>query len=630
MEKELNPYNTVFALDIGTNSVVGLIGIMEEQTYTIIHSVTRYHKKRAMVDGQIHDIPSVLEIVKEVKEHLEEEIGFVLKQVSIAAAGRALRTITVTQSIPLNQNKEIKRDQMKILEFEALKRAYEEINSSNDDKARYFCVGHSFTKYKLDNMEISNPIGQKGNTVEGQVIATFLPEIVVDSLHTVMEKAGLVVDCMTLEPIAALGIIVPENIRLLNIALIDIGAGTSDIAITKEGAIVGYGMTDVAGDEITEEIAKALLVSFDQAEELKCRLSESEEHRFANILGESLTITSQEVLEMIQGSIHSVAEKIAKGIIDINGKSTSAVFLVGGGSQIPGMGKVLSTYLKIPENRVVLKSTEDILNFNFNNTNLRGPEAITPLGIFRKSIKDHREDFIEISINKSRLTLFRRNNLKVGDALALAKVDPRTLIPQFVHEVSVMVDEQAKKIASPLNHPVEIYLNGKVAGIDTPVKHKDHITFINNHSTYEKSFSLKSLLPKKWQVDYTYYVNGQKSSLDTQVTHRDEILLRKKKRNIHTIKTSKNSDINPREIVEKNKGKVEKTKTIYEKVKVKVNEEWIELPKKRGIVIFTDIFDHIDFDRKEAKGKLTLKINGKRAGFMDELKMGDYIEIYWT
>lgn len=630
MEKELNPYNTIFALDIGTNSVVGLVGISEEQTFTITHSVTRFHKKRAMIDGQIHDIPSVLEIVKEVKEQLEEEIGFVLKQVSIAAAGRALRTVTVKQSIPLNQNKEIKRDQLKILEFEALKKAHEEINSPDDAKAKYFCVGHSFTKYKLDDMEISNPIGQKGNTLEGQIIATFLPEIVVDSLHTVMEKAGLEVDCMTLEPIAALDIIVPENIRLLNIALIDIGAGTSDIAITKEGTIVGYGMTDVAGDEITEEIAKALLVSFDQAEELKCSLSKSEEHRFTNILGESLTVTTQEVLQMIHGSINKVAEKIGKGIIDINGKSASAVFLVGGGSQIPGMGKVLSNYLKIPENRVVMKTTEDILNFKFNNTNLRGPEAITPLGIFQKSIKDHREDFIEISINKARLTLFQRNNLKVGDALALAKVDPRTLIPQFVHEVSVMVDEQAKKIASPLNHPVEIYLNGKLAGIDTPVKHKDHITIINNHSTYEKPFSLKSLLPKKWHVDYTYYVNDQKSSLDTQVTHRDKILLKKKKSIIPTKITTKNSNIDPQGIVEKNEEKAEKTKTVYEKVKIKVNEEWMELPKKRGPVIFTDIFDHIDFDRKEAKGKLTLKINGKRAGFMDELKMGDYIEIYWS
>lgn len=84
------------------------------------------------------------------------------------------------------------------------------------------------------------------------MVATFLPSEVVDSLYAVMQKAGLEVASMTLEPIAALNAAIPADLRLLNLALVDIGAGTSDIAVCRDGSVVGYTMATVAGDEITE------------------------------------------------------------------------------------------------------------------------------------------------------------------------------------------------------------------------------------------------------------------------------------------------------------------------------------------------------------------------------------------
>jgi len=678
MEKELNPYNTIFALDIGTNSIVGILGISKDQGFTITHSVIKYHKKRAMIDGQIHDIPSVLEIVMEVKKQLETEVGFPLKQVSIAAAGRALRTMKITQNIPLNPNKEVTRDQIKVLEFEALKQAYEEMNSINENTAKYFCVGHSLTKFLLDDMEISNPIGQKGQGLTGYIIATFLPEIVVESLHTVMGRAGLNVDYMTLEPIAALDIIVPENIRLLNIALVDIGAGTSDIAITKEGTVVGYGMTSVAGDEITEEIAKTFLLGFDQAEILKCKLSQGEEHITTNILGETLKLSTKEVVEKIQESIDSISEKISKGIIEINGKTTSAVFLVGGGSQIPGISKGISRYLQLPENRVVMKTVEDIDNFNIITKNLTGPESITPLGIFNKSINEQREDFIEVTVNQKKHKMFKRDNLKIGDALALAKVHPRAFIPKEFKEVTIIVDEQKKIIASPETQKICIYLNDKIAGIDSAIKHGDKITMENPFSNKDKQYSLKELLPSKFHRNYLYFINDQSKSLDDLVNDADKIVLVNKYQNNRSDKNlepgniKKNENEKSTNIVKFSKGKpaigtdqlIEKNKNedaqerkskdkfvkkegfknsvkeaskngknmtkFAKKVRILVNQDPVDIPLKNGSLIFTDIFEHIDFDRKEAKGKLVMKLNGRRAGFVDVLKEGDHIELYWT
>ena len=79
------------------------------------------------------------------------------------------------------------------------------------------------------------------------MLATFLPEEVVDSLYAAVEQAGLYVTNLTLEPIAAMTVAIPEQYRLLNIALIDIGAGTSDICITKDGSVIAYGMIPAAG-----------------------------------------------------------------------------------------------------------------------------------------------------------------------------------------------------------------------------------------------------------------------------------------------------------------------------------------------------------------------------------------------
>ena len=98
------------------------------------------------------------------------------------------------------------------------------------------------------------------------MVATFLPSEVVDSLYAVMVEAGLEVASLTLEPIAALNAAIPEDIRLLNLALVDIGAGTTDIALCRDGGVVGYTMATVAGDEITEALMRACLVDYHTAE----------------------------------------------------------------------------------------------------------------------------------------------------------------------------------------------------------------------------------------------------------------------------------------------------------------------------------------------------------------------------
>jgi cell division ATPase FtsA len=231
-----------------------------------------------------------------------------------------------------------------------------------DDDTQYFCVGYSVVNYYLNGYVISNLEGHRGKKIGADVLATFLPKLVVESLYAVMERIDLEVVSLTLEPIAAINVAIPENLRLLNLALVDVGAGTSDIAITKEGSVIAYGMIPVAGDEITEQIVHSYLVDFQTAEKIKFQLTSCDEIAFQDILGLPHTVKTEEVLEKIQPTLEILADEVAKKIYEINGeKSPNAIFCVGGGSQISGFTEKLAEKLKLPHERVAVRGSE-VLN----------------------------------------------------------------------------------------------------------------------------------------------------------------------------------------------------------------------------------------------------------------------------
>ncbi|MCI7498799.1 MAG: pilus assembly protein PilM, partial [Oscillospiraceae bacterium] len=262
--------NDIFALDIGTRNVVGVIGHMEDGVFTVSEAVSVPHKRRAMLDGQIEDIVETSRIVNQVKEALEEKAEMTLSRVAIAAAGRALKTKRASVVTELDGRESITENMLKSLELEAVAKAQSELDSDNtSENVTFYCVGHTVTKYALDDYPIKSLLGHKGKKVEVELIAAFLPSLVVESLYTVMDMNGLDVCSLTLEPIAAMNVIIPPEVRLINIALVDIGAGTTDIAISRSGSIVAYAMATIAGDEITEDIIQKYLVDFETAENMK-------------------------------------------------------------------------------------------------------------------------------------------------------------------------------------------------------------------------------------------------------------------------------------------------------------------------------------------------------------------------
>ena len=363
MEKNKYPDNLVFGLDIGTRSIIGTVGYKENtNNFKVISHVVREHDTRAMLDGQIHDINKVSESIGLVKRALEKKIGKRLSDVCIAAAGRVLKTVTVSVDYDFPDETVVTDEHIYSLNMLGVEKAYEIIREEMKQKQEginFYCVGYTVVRYKLNDNFISNLEGHKAYRISTELLATFLPTEVIDGLYRAVERAGLYVANLTLEPIAAINVAIPEKFRLLNIALVDVGAGTSDICITKDGSIVAYGMIPLAGDELTEFLAREYLTDFQTAEKLKQDLGKGETVEYMDIMGLTYTLNTKDVFEKISDTMNNITKQIAEKIIELNaGKTVSAVFIVGGGGKIPGFTESLANHLGIVKERVALRGQE--------------------------------------------------------------------------------------------------------------------------------------------------------------------------------------------------------------------------------------------------------------------------------
>ncbi|MBS7526407.1 pilus assembly protein PilM [Fusibacter paucivorans] len=470
------PKDLLFALDIGTRNVVGTVARLNGKQYEVMDYEVMPHPDRAMFDGQIHDIEKVTEVVGSVVESLEQRNGFKLEKAAIAAAGRALKTEKATVERDVDFTKEITKNLTDTLEMEAVQAAQKQLMTAENLHAEYYCVGYSVIHYFLDQSMILNPIGHKGSKLKVAIIATFLPHIVVDSLYSVLQRAGLEVLNLTLEPIAAMNVTIPQKLRLLNLALVDVGAGTSDIAISRDGTVETYGMVAIAGDEITERLAQHYLLDFSGAELLKINLNKQDHHSFTDIMGMNHEISTAEVMTVIEPLVEDIAGHVAANIVQLNKKAPSAVFCIGGGSQIPGFTYAMAEALGLPKERVAIKSVEQLEQVTFMKEPLIGPEFITPIGIGVTAFSEREQDFIQVSVNDNILRLFHSKTLRVSDALIIAGISARSLLAERGDNMEMTLNGKAKTLRGEFGEPAKIFVNGMVSSLDAKISHKDQIT----------------------------------------------------------------------------------------------------------------------------------------------------------
>lgn len=474
-----SPDERIFALDIGTRTVIGVVGIEREDGFDVLDVEIHEHASRAMLDGQIHDIGIVANAARRVKEALEARLGYSLTKVAIAAAGRVLKTCQVHVERDSDETREIDQRLVSALEMEGIQKAQGELESGElrNERSTYYCVGYSVVTGWLNDFPIANLLGHKGWRVGMDILCTFLPQVVVDSLYSVMDRIGLEVSSLTLEPIAALNVAIPKDLRMLNLALVDIGAGTSDIALTRGGTVVAYAMAPTAGDEVTEAIAQQYLVDFNTAETIKLAYSAGRETiEFRDILDNAIATSSEEVQATVEPVVRQLAQTITERIVEFNGgKSPNAVFLVGGGSQVAGLPGMLSQMLGLPKERVAVRNRSIARNVRWMGDQLAGPECITPFGILVTAGMQKGQDFFHVTVNDAKIKLYNSRRLTVSDALLLAGFNPDQLIGKSGRALKFTVNGVEKTIRGGFAIPSDITVNGQSASLTTKVNPGDEI-----------------------------------------------------------------------------------------------------------------------------------------------------------
>lgn len=532
--------NHIFALDIGTRSVVGLLAApVPGGKFAVLGYEREEHEERSMLDGQIHDVMAVADVITRVKQRLEDKLNVTLTNVAVAAAGRSLHTQRIDVAQDISGLGQLAHNDIVALELTAVQKAQHVLAEEHkaNDFNQYYCVGYSIVNYYLDGEMIGSLVEQRGSEARVEVIATFLPRMVVDSLIAALKRAGLEMRALTLEPIAAINVLVPSTMRRLNVALVDIGAGTSDIAITGEGTVTAYGMVPTAGDEITDSLSQAYLLDFTVAEEVKRKLAEQEEVTFSDILGMESTYSRDEIIGQIEPDIDNLADLISERIMELNSRPPQAVMLIGGGSLTPRLSEKIAERLRLPQARVAVRGADAIQSFT-EKVDLRGPEFVTPLGIAVAAEK-HPIKYLTVYLNEEPLRIFDLKQMTVGDVLLYAGVDIKRLHGRPGLAMTIHINGRMKIIPGEHGTAPVFLLNGESVALDTPVQEGDRLSFTPGQDGAPASAKPiqiaenESIDTLDVQLNETplslsplVLINGQEADWDTPLTDRDEIEIR--------------------------------------------------------------------------------------------------------
>lgn len=530
--------NEIFALDIGTRNVIGVLGKVVDGVFAVTAYSEYAHTQRAMIDGQIEDIAEVARVVKLVKGKLEEKTGIALSKVAIAAAGRALRTQRTELEFEIDDKEAITEEAVKSFEVETVFKAQNELDEKTKNGSLvFYCVGHTVVNYFLDDYKIKNLIGHKGKKVRVELIAAFLPNVVVESLYSVMDMNKLEVTSLTLEPIAAMNVIIPPEVRLINIALVDIGAGTSDIAISQNGSIVAYAMSTVAGDEITEEVIRSYIVDFETAEKMKISASKNDTIKFTDILGFEKTVTAEEFFKSLEPAVGSLSANISESIINANGgQSPAAVFLVGGGSLIPNLSAAVAEKLSIPKERVAVGGKNAYKNIDLGRTCIGGPEYVTPIGIGVTAVVNKGYDFSVITLNGKKMRIFDTRSVSIADMLVMAGFKTNQIIGRSGRSLTFTLNGERQLMKGSLATPGQITLNGLPVALDQTVKQGDVIDFVPAESGMDANVNISDIAGElsyktvmvdgvKYTIGITATVNGKPVGKDYDIQNNDKVII---------------------------------------------------------------------------------------------------------
>lgn len=382
--------DTFLALDIGTENVKAVIARRGEGEDLEIVGIGRAHQDPSnMYAGAIADIPSVVRVCEKALSAAEKIAGVTSKLTVVGIAGELVKGNTTTIRYRRKSgNKPLTEQEMSLIIQRVQERAGElarkEIaDETNNPNVEVRLINSAIVSISIDGYKISNPIGFKGTDIVIQFYTAFAPLVHISAIEKVCAELSLDLLAVAVEPFAVCRACLGDNLDSgFSGIVMDIGGGTTDIAVVDDGGVEGTKMFSIGGRSFTHQIAEILGVDFETAERYKINLSNPA--KVPHEMREKIDLAIERNLAVWLSGVGITLEEF-----NLSDMLPSRILLCGGGAGLNELQEVLATtdwFKELPFSRrptVHLVEAADIPGIT-NLTKTRIDHSyVTALGLLR-------------------------------------------------------------------------------------------------------------------------------------------------------------------------------------------------------------------------------------------------------
>ena len=332
------------ALDVGTEFAKALVVALEEREGVLTGVVRGVGRQRQglshMQSGTVSDIDAVVANCRKALDEAEQMAGLRPGSAVIGIAGELVKGTTSVRTVrrdqpqtPLTQpelERIVQRAQSEALDEAESRIAWE----SGVERMEVRLVHAAIVEMKIDGYPVSNPIGFTGSQLELAVFNAFAPMVHLGALQSVAQRLGLQLLGVIAEPYAVATCLDPGELGDAGAVFVDIGGGTTDVALVRHGGIAGTKMLALGGRAFTKGLAERFGLSFTRAEMLK--LAASADELPESVPAESLQAALAEDAAVWRRGVELMVSDLADGEL-----LPARVYLCGGGAELPQVAEVL-------------------------------------------------------------------------------------------------------------------------------------------------------------------------------------------------------------------------------------------------------------------------------------------------
>jgi cell division protein FtsA len=377
--------NYFLALDIGTDVVKALVCEAEGDKGKILGVGRRAQKLGDMQSGVVTDIASVIANCHSAIREAENLAGVSTSKMIIGISGELVKGATiVTSYIRRDANSKIDLSELKNIVHKVQWRAFDQVRAQLADETGYSeidvkLVNAAIVDTRIDGYKVANPIGFQGKEVTLSIFNAFAPLVHYGALQTIAAEMDKELLAIAAEPYAIARCLSHEDSGQFGAIFIDVGGGTTDIAVVRDGVLEGTKMFTLGGRTFTKRLSQTLNISFKEAEEIKILYSEDKlERQSHKIVREAMQSDCDVWLSGVVLTLESFEN------IDV---LPSKIFLSGGASLLPEIKETLESrdwYKSLPFTRkpqISFLNPKMVANLSDETKLLKDPQDIVPMAL---------------------------------------------------------------------------------------------------------------------------------------------------------------------------------------------------------------------------------------------------------